>query len=58
MGDDENAAERRLGGPYVKRLRMHDAKVRWMDAPVILAVDEELVEDLLALRPPAADRAW
>jgi hypothetical protein len=24
MGDDENAAGRRLGGAYVKRLRMHD----------------------------------
>jgi hypothetical protein len=27
MGDDENAAGRRLGGAYIKRLRMLDTKI-------------------------------
>ena len=33
MGDDENAAERRLDSAYVKRLRMHDTSLRTPSYP-------------------------
>jgi hypothetical protein len=48
MGDDENAAGRRMGGAYVKRLRMlgtssMDALPRWLhggDGPFLLRLAE------------------